>query len=77
MYGRVLNTITPETETRCMYFRSLMSNYKLRDQSLTTQPREANAKVFAEGQAVVEAQQHALESYTAHAMRNLISMPVK
>ena len=47
MYGRVLNTIMPETETTCIYFWSLMSNYKLREQSLTTQLREANAKVFA------------------------------
>jgi phenylpropionate dioxygenase-like ring-hydroxylating dioxygenase large terminal subunit len=71
MYGRVLNTITPESETTCMYFWSLMSNYKLREQSAYTQLREANAKVFAEDQAVVEAQHHALESYAARAMRNL------
>jgi phenylpropionate dioxygenase-like ring-hydroxylating dioxygenase large terminal subunit len=69
--GRVLNTITPETDTTCMYFWSLMRNYKLRDQSLTTQLREANAKIFAEDQVVVEAQQQALESFTAPVMRNL------
>ena len=36
MYGRVLSTITHETETTCMYFWSLMSNYKLRERSLTS-----------------------------------------
>ncbi|CAN0562970.1 unnamed protein product, partial [Laminaria digitata] len=46
--GRVLNTITPETDTTCMYFWSLVRNYKLRDQALTTQLREANAKIFEE-----------------------------
>jgi vanillate O-demethylase monooxygenase subunit len=69
--GRVLNTITPETETTCMYFWSLMRNYKLRDQSLTTQLREANAKIFTEDQVVVEAQQQALDAYPGRLMRNL------
>jgi vanillate O-demethylase monooxygenase subunit len=69
--GRVLNTITPETETTCMYFWSLMRNYKLRDQSLTTQLREANAKIFTEDQVIVEAQQQALDAYPNRAMRNL------
>jgi vanillate O-demethylase monooxygenase subunit len=69
--GRVLNTITPETETTCMYFWSLMRNYKLRDQSLTTQLREANAKIFTEDQVIVEAQQQALDAYPDRAMRNL------
>ena len=50
--GRVLNTITPETDTTCLYFWSLMRNYKLRDSSLTTQLREANAKIFIEDQVV-------------------------
>jgi vanillate O-demethylase monooxygenase subunit len=69
--GRVLNTITPETETTCMYFWSLMRNYKLRDQSLTTQLREANAKIFTEDQVIVESQQQALDTYPDRAMRNL------
>ena len=33
--GRVLNTITPETPSTCMYFWTLLRNYRLRDQSLT------------------------------------------
>ena len=54
-----------------MYFWSLMRNYKLRDQSLTTQLREANAKIFNEDQVIVEAQQQALDAYPNRAMRNL------
>ncbi len=69
--GRVLNTITPQTETTCMYFWSLVRNYKLRDQSLTTQLREANAKIFTEDQVVVEAQQQALHAQPDRTMRNL------
>ena len=69
--GRVLNTITPETNTTCLYFWSLVSNYKLRDQSLTTQLREANAKIFTEDQVVVEAQQEAVNAFAGRAMRTL------
>jgi vanillate O-demethylase monooxygenase subunit len=71
--GRVLNTITPETDTTCMYFWSLMRNYRLRDQSLTTQLREANANIFVEDQVVVEAQQRAINEHPGpgHALHNL------
>jgi vanillate O-demethylase monooxygenase subunit len=58
--SRVLNTITPETDTSCMYFWTLLRNYRLRDQTLTNQLREANARIFEEDRAVVEAQQLAL-----------------
>jgi vanillate O-demethylase monooxygenase subunit len=58
--GRVLNTITPETDSTCMYFWTLLRNYRLRDQSLTNQLREANVRIFEEDRAVVEAQQLAL-----------------
>jgi vanillate O-demethylase monooxygenase subunit len=69
--GRVLNSITPETDTSCMYFWSLMRNYRLRDQSLTTQLREANAKIFVEDQVVVEAQQQMIDQLTDSPLRNL------
>ena len=67
--GRVLNTITPETGTTCMYFWTLLRNYRLRDQSLTNQLREANARIFEEDRAVVEAQQLALA--TGQPLNNL------
>jgi vanillate O-demethylase monooxygenase subunit len=44
-----------------MYFWTLLRNYRLRDQSLTNQLREANARIFEEDRAVVEAQQRALQ----------------
>ena len=69
--GRVLNTITPETGSTCMYFWSLMRNYKLQDQSLTTFLREANATIFLEDQVVVEAQQIMLDAQPGHGLRNL------
>lgn len=69
--GRVLNTITPETDTTCMYFWSLVRNYRLRDQALTTQLREANAKIFVEDQVVVEAQQRTMDRNPDRALNNL------
>ena len=69
--GRVLNTITPETASTFMYFWSLMRNYKLRDQSLTTQLREANANIFVEDQVVVEAQQIAINERPDAPLRNI------
>jgi phenylpropionate dioxygenase-like ring-hydroxylating dioxygenase large terminal subunit len=69
--GRVLNTITPETDNTCMYFWSLVRNYRLRDQALTTQLREANAKIFVEDQVVVEAQQRTMDRNPDLALNNL------
>jgi vanillate O-demethylase monooxygenase subunit len=69
--GRVVNTITPETATTCMYFWTLLRNYRLRDQSLTTTLREANARIFEEDRAVVEAQQRAITAAPAQPLHNL------
>jgi phenylpropionate dioxygenase-like ring-hydroxylating dioxygenase large terminal subunit len=69
--GRVLNTITPETDTTCLYFWSLVRNYRLRDQSWTTQLREANARIFQEDLAVLEAQQRSIDALPGHALHGL------
>ncbi|HUQ75227.1 MAG TPA: aromatic ring-hydroxylating dioxygenase subunit alpha [Burkholderiales bacterium] len=69
--GRVVNTITPETANTCMYFWTLVRNYRLRDQSLTTQLREANARIFEEDRAVVEAQQRTIDGAPEQPMHNL------
>lgn len=69
--GHVLNTITPETDKTCMYFWSLVRNYRLSDQSLTTQLREANANIFVEDQVVVEAQQCVINENSGRPLRNL------
>jgi vanillate O-demethylase monooxygenase subunit len=69
--GRVLNSITPETATSCMYFWTLLRNYRLRDQTLTTQLRDANARIFEEDLAVVEAQQRAIAAAPDQPLNNL------
>lgn len=69
--GRVLNTITPETDNTCMYFWSLVRNYKLSDQSLTTLLREANGNIFLEDLVVVEAQQIMLDENKDRQLHNL------
>jgi len=69
--GRVLNTITPETDRSCLYFWSLVRNYRLRDQSLTAHLRAANARIFTEDQIVVEAQQRALDAAPDRPLRVL------
>src|SRR5947207_7729025 len=69
--GRVLNTITPETDETCMYFWTLLRNYRLRDQSLTNQLREANARIFEEDRAVVEAQQISIAGAPGQPLNNL------
>lgn len=69
--GRVLNTITPSTPATCMYFWSLVRSYRLQDQSLTTQLREANANIFVEDQVVVEAQQRRMDEHPELSTHNL------
>ena len=68
---RVLNTITPESDTSCMYFWSLVRNYRLNDQSLTKRQREANAGIFQEDLAILEAQQKAISNMPDHPLRNI------
>jgi vanillate O-demethylase monooxygenase subunit len=69
--NRVLNTITPATDETCMYFWSLVRNYRVRDQSLTTQLRNANARIFEEDRIVVEAQQRSISMLPDVPLRNL------
>jgi vanillate O-demethylase monooxygenase subunit len=46
-------------------------NYRLRDQTLTTQLRQANARIFEEDRAVLEAQQQSIDARPGQALRNL------
>lgn len=69
--NRVLNTITPATDESCMYFWSLVRNYRVRDQSLTTRLRNANASIFEEDRVVVEAQQRSISAMPGESMHNL------
>jgi vanillate O-demethylase monooxygenase subunit len=69
--GYVLNTITPETERSCHYFWAFARNYRLGEQRLTTELREGVARIFAEDEAVLEAQQRAIEDNPGHQFYNL------
>lgn len=59
--GRVLNTITPETGRSCHYFWAFARNYRRDEQALTTQICDGVAGIFREDEAVLEAQQIAIE----------------
>ena len=69
--GRVLNTMTPETDTTCHYFWAFARNYDLKNQARTHQLREGVAGVFREDEAVLEAQQKAIEENPDHIFYNL------
>jgi vanillate O-demethylase monooxygenase subunit len=69
--GRVLNTITPSTATTSMYFWTILRSYRLRNQTLTAQLRQANAKIFEEDRAVLEAQQLSISERPELPLRNL------
>lgn len=69
--GYVLNTVTPETETTCHYFWAFVRNYKLGEQRLTTQLREGVSGIFRQDEAVLEAQQRAIEDHPDHVFYNL------
>jgi len=68
---RVLNTITPSTGATSMYFWSLVRNYRLGDPALTAQQRQANARIFEEDRAVLEAQQQAIAARPEQALHDL------
>lgn len=69
--GFVLNSITPETESSCLYFWAFARNYDLKNQALTHQLREGVASIFREDEEVLEAQQQAIESNPDHIFYNL------
>ena len=69
--GYVLNTVTPESERTCHYFWAFVRNYRLHDQSLTTELREGVRGIFGEDERVLEAQQRAIEDHPDHVFYNL------
>ena len=69
--GYVLNTITPETDSTCLYFWAFARNYCLQEQSLTHQLREGVSGIFREDEAVLEAQQRAIDAHPGHRFYNL------
>ena len=60
--GYVMNTITPETDRKSHYFWSFQRNYRLDSQLITTQLREGVHGVFGEDEAMLTAQQAAIDA---------------
>jgi vanillate O-demethylase monooxygenase subunit len=69
--GMVLNTITPETASTCHYFWAFARNYKRGDQALTTQICDGVASIFREDEAILEAQQRAIDENPGRAFYNI------
>jgi phenylpropionate dioxygenase-like ring-hydroxylating dioxygenase large terminal subunit len=69
--GFVLNTITPETDSTCLYFWAFARNYCTNEQRLTHELREGVASIFREDEHVLEAQQQAMNDHPEHAFYNL------
>ncbi|HEY2655642.1 MAG TPA: aromatic ring-hydroxylating dioxygenase subunit alpha [Solirubrobacteraceae bacterium] len=69
--GFVLNTMTPETEKSCHYFWAFVRNYSLGDQRLTTLFREGVSGIFGEDEAVLAAQQQAIDDHPDKEFYNL------
>lgn len=61
--GFVIHTATPVDANTCRYFWAFLRNYKLADQRLTTEWREAARRIFGEDKTVLELQQKAVEQY--------------
>jgi vanillate O-demethylase monooxygenase subunit len=60
--GYVMNTISPETDRTCHYFWSFQRNYRLDSQLITTQLRNGVHGVFGEDEAMLSAQQAAIDA---------------
>lgn len=69
--GFVMNTITPETESRCHYFWAFMRNYRLESQTITTQLRQGVHGVFGEDERMLKAQQQAIRENPEHEFYSL------
>jgi len=69
--GFVMNTITPETDRSSHYFWAFMRNYRLESQLLTTQHREGVHGVFSEDEAMLVAQQAAIDANPDHEFYSL------
>lgn len=60
--GYVMNTVTPRDDRSSHYFWAFLRNYRLESQRLTTELRNAVQGVFAEDEAMLRAQQRAIEA---------------
>lgn len=68
---RVVNTVTPETQTSCWYFFGNPRDYKLQDRELTLSIAKAVAGIFDQDRIVLESQQQALLANPQRKLMNL------
>jgi vanillate O-demethylase monooxygenase subunit len=66
-----MNTISPESATTCHYFWAFMRNYRLESQLITTQLRNGVHGVFGEDEAMLKAQQEAIDANPDYEFYNL------
>lgn len=69
--GRVLNTMTPETQTTSHYFWNFVRSYDLQSQKRTIDIREGVTGIFSEDEEVLEAQQRAIDENPGRVFYNL------
>lgn len=69
--GYVLNTITPETDTSCHYFWAFARNYRITEQSITTELREGVSRIFHEDEIILEAQQRTIDANPGRVFFNI------
>lgn len=69
--GYVMNTITPATERTSHYFWAFMRNYRLESQRITRELRDGVRGVFAEDEAMLRAQQEAIDAHPDYAFYSL------
>lgn len=62
MNNYIMNTISPETARSSRYYWAHMRNYCLDSQLITTQSRAGIARVFQQDEAVLNAQQKAIDA---------------
>lgn len=60
--GMVINCMTPETETSCHYFWGMARNFDVADAGFTARFKRQQGGVFAEDEAILEAQQRSIEA---------------
>ncbi|MFV0457249.1 MAG: Rieske 2Fe-2S domain-containing protein [Actinomycetales bacterium] len=69
--GFVMNTMTPNSDRTSHYFWAFMRNYRLDSQLITTQLREGVHGVFGEDEAMLKAQQEAIDLNPHHEFYSL------
>ncbi|MFK8163936.1 MAG: Rieske 2Fe-2S domain-containing protein [Lewinella sp.] len=69
--GYVLNTMTPSTDQTCLYFWAFCRNYNIHDQSNTVELRNGVEHIFSQDEAILEAQQEAINQNPNREFYNL------